>query len=258
VGTSALLSFSCPIGLLAGGNYSVMVRSDTAPPDKMPVVRANAGAYPAPLGEAFGFLEGAFFGNMFLPDRLTRDCEVTQLKSDQQGGLEQLTCRSGGKDVTEECMISCGITSCRRDAGGLPYTNVHACYSFAQQRDSQNGNLGVAYLNSRICDRPDAACFFEPPGPCTGDEPESAHCTWQGAAGRFADCSSPADHAKEFPPMTTYLNEACDVIGEGPLCDEVRRGPPPPPCCHWTSLCIIGGIFLFVLFAAVLLWKRKR
>jgi hypothetical protein len=58
--------------------------------------------------------------------------------------------------------------------------------------------------------------------------------------------------------MTTYLNEACDVIGEGPLCDEVRRGPPPPPCCHWTPLCIIGGIFLFVLFAAVLLWKRKR
>ena len=55
--------------------------------------------------------------------------------------------------------------------------------------------------------------------------------------------------------MTTYLNEACDLIGEGPLCDEVRRRPPTTTSCHLAPLCIVGGLALLVLFAAVLLWR---
>jgi hypothetical protein len=256
VGNNSLLAFSCPIGTLTGGYYSVMTRNEARPDGVPPALRANSGVYPAPRHDVFRFLEGAFFGNLFLADKLTRDCEVSVGQRDQAA---QMTCRSvGSKDVTEVCKIDCGITSCRRDAGALPYSNVHACYSIAQQEDSKNGNLGVAYLNSRICDRPDATCFPEPPGPCTGDGPESARCTWLAATGKFADCTSTGDHPEEFPPVTTYLNEPCDLIGEGALCDQVRSayGTKPPRC--WTPLCVAGGIVLALFVAGVLAWCLRR
>jgi hypothetical protein len=268
VGTSNLLTFRCPVELLVGGYYSVMTRSDT-PPGTTPDLRANSGVYPAPRKDVFGFLEGAFFGNMFLPDKLTRDCEVAARNPDpDQPNPHQMTCRStAGNGSTEICTINCGITSCRRDAGPVPYTDVHACYSFVQQQDSQNGTLGVAYLNSRICDRPDGSCFPEPPGPCIGDLPEGAGCTWDAAAGAFANCSSPAAPAKTFPPITTYLNEPCDLIGVGTLCNEVRVAVQTPhtrcDSLWWVVgrivLLVLGGVLicLLILFVFPSLKKRK-
>lgn len=249
---SPLLDFACPGGTDAGSDYSVMVRKSDPPGDDRPDMRSSSGAYPAPRKEVFPFLEGAFYGNLFDPDKLTQGCEVDS--------ASQMTCRPLGdkRGVPDVCVISCGVTSCRRDAGALPYTNVYACYSLAQQDDSQRGNVGVAYLNSRICDRPDATCFPEPPGPCIGEGPDSARCTWY--AGVYADCMSRGAQPEEFPPITTYLNEPCDLIGEGKLCDEVRSTPRSELLSKGARLCVAGGVLLLIVVGVLTgrLRDRKR
>src|SRR5678815_1651891 len=44
---------------------------------KVNVPGTGVGAYPAAERDVFGFLEGAFYGNLFKPDNLRRTCEVS-------------------------------------------------------------------------------------------------------------------------------------------------------------------------------------
>ena len=255
------IEFACPGGIQIGGNYSVMTQ--TAPAGAPVKLRAGAGSYPANERSVFGFVEGAFYGNLFEPDKLTQSCEVNK-------DAGEMSCRpvNGARGASEVCPIQCGVTSCRRQLAGIPYANVHACYSLAQQVDSELGNLGVAYLNSRICDRPDGHCFPEPPRPCIGTTAESARCVWHGDTSSFEDCKGPGGHPSSFRPITTYLNDACDVIGDGVLCDKVRTLPPPKPdeadgswCRHGCSRTASAGDAIVLLLAAavlVFLLRRRR
>ncbi len=219
-GAAISLEFTCPQGIHVGGYYSVMIQQ---PPDNPLSVGTltSSGTYPASEQQVFTFLEGAFYGNLFAPASLTTSCEMKQNHEVECGRNPDYK----GKQYPEKLV--------------LPYTNVHACYSFAQQQDSQNGGLGAAYLNSRLCDLPDASCFFHPPRPCT-EGPDNAHCRWLSSAGVYEDCADPADPATTFRPITTYLNDACDLIGEGGLCDKVRSLPPrvTEPGTGW---CGCGG-----------------
>jgi hypothetical protein len=140
----------------------------------------------------------------------------------------------------------------------VPYSNVHACYSPAQEVDSESGPLGVAYLNSRICDRPDGTCFFEPPVPCTGPASDSAGCTWNAEAG-YQDCKD-REGVRAGSPITTALNEPCDLIGEGVLCEGVRRtrDNKPEGCGGCARACSAGGSALLIAGGVLLVVLRRR
>ncbi len=177
--------FSCPTDLLSGGYYSVMIKNG----DAHDIRRTDgsgaspaAGVYPAAEQQVFGFLEGAFFGNLF---------DWRKLIEPQQ------------------------------NPGGLPYEDVHACYSFGNQE------LGVAYLNSRICALPEGRCFLHPPQPCQAIDMREDRCRWSADEGAYRACLGSA--GEPFEPITTYLNGPCDLIGEGALCDKIRALPRSIP-----------------------------
>lgn len=219
-GEATRFEFTCPVGPHIGGYYSVMVQQT---PGSLLRVRqlTSSGSYPASEKEVFTFLEGAFYGNLFEPNALTTHCEIFPKKGTR-------------------CVVNPDYERKKyREEPVLPYTDVHACYSFAQQQDSQHGDLGTAYLNSRLCDLPNARCFFHPPRPCT-EGPSNAHCKWVSSSGVYKECADPADPTTTFQPITTYLNDACDLIGEGGLCDKVRSLPPrvTKPGTGW---CGCGG-----------------
>lgn len=87
--------FSCPTDLPVAGYFSVMVKNGKTSEIKR---IGTPKSYPAAEKTVFGFLEGAFFGNLFDPDGL-----------DPQGTPD-----------------------------GLPYKHVYACYSAALKKGSED------------------------------------------------------------------------------------------------------------------------
>jgi MYXO-CTERM domain-containing protein len=215
---SSPLEFHCPTMLPIGGYYSVMTRSSmigSAPPT---VLKGNDGIpYQATEKQVFTFPEGAFYGNLFAPNGLTGTCAVSG------DSPHQLSC----VNISDSCPPPppAGYSS---DEPCLPYKNVYACYSLAQQEDLQGGNPdGVAYLNDRICNQPNGnkRCFFQKPERChynnpTRNQQEGAHCEWSPTDGVFQDCRG---GGRKYPPITTYLNDPCDLIGDTSLCTRIRE-----------------------------------
>jgi hypothetical protein len=255
--------------------YSVMFHSAThSPPPKL---HASAGtSYPASASQVFGFVEGAFFGNLFDPDKLTQSCV--------SDGRNTITCQPtkrvipklgdarSGAAVTQPgdttiCRVDGNVRFCDRPTTSVPYGDVHACYSFAQQMDSQLGDLGVAYLNRRICDLPDGGghCFPEPPVPCQGPSTDSAHCTWSDSTGSFTSCQSRGTAPVSFAPVTSYLNAPCDLIGPGELCNKVKPliqppGPIAGSCRQGCARSASAGdaLIAILIAAAVLIFVLRR
>jgi hypothetical protein len=261
------IDFDCPTGVQVGGYYSIMIQSGASQPDTIQQI-GESGRYPAKEQEVFTFREGAFYGNLFEPDELTTSCEVYPTVGQQ--GLEMSCKPPGGKGGDSNvCRIDRDVIICERKLGPLPYKDVHACYSVAQEQDSQYGELGVAYLNSRICDQPDskASCFFHPPRPCSGGN-HSARCKWSKEAGVYQDCEGLGARPRTFRPITTYLNDPCDLIGEQGLCAKIRAlrpiDPSPsssPGCWGCTRSCSAGGALVLapgVALLALILRRRPR
>jgi hypothetical protein len=224
------------------------------PPTPAPVIKkiSGSGTYPASEQQVFTFLEGAFFGNLFESADLAQSCKMDDNKKKCGPG------RAYPKVKEREKLV-------------LPYTNVHACYSFTQDADSQNGATGVAYLNSRLCALPGADCFFHPPRPCEGAK--SAHCQWVGSEGVYRNCKNPSDPTKAFRPITTYLNEPCDLVDQGSadnqeLCGKLRALPrgrrpsdkPSSSCGGCSRSCSAGGQLQLLAGAAILalILRRRR
>jgi len=282
----AELRFPCHTELPIGGYYSVMTRPSHAgsglhpmtPTSPTVVKLAGPGTYPATDAEVFTFREGAFFGNLFEPAALRWHCRVLDGKrtcsptSSGDGAIE--TCELG---AVARALDTPGGTEPRCvEARTLPYSNVFACYSFAQQQDSQGGggdDDGVAYLNDRICDEPHAKCFASVPRRChfsdsATNEAHGAHCDWVGD-GRYHECKSP-DGITAYLPITTYLNDPCDVLGDSALCSQVRRAfaastrplghvAPGPRGCGGCSLDgADGGLLPASLVAMLALARRGR
>ncbi|HEX7836364.1 MAG TPA: hypothetical protein VF469_02815, partial [Kofleriaceae bacterium] len=224
-GGNLTFSFPCPAAF--NGYYSVMTRPtqtggiQPSKPSSPPLVKiSGSGVYPAKDREVFTFREGAFYGNLFTPSKLSRSCTMTKdvrqcfLAGDKTGGDACDVRQLGTSDA------KCDLTKT------VPYPDVYACYSLAQQEDGQgHGSAanGIAYLNSRICDQPGSTCFPHTPIPCydPANEQSSAHCEWTGD-GVYHHCKG-QDLDTSYPAITTYLNDPCDVIGNGELCDELRR-----------------------------------
>lgn len=180
------LTFTCP----QSGFFSVM-----SEPGSVDVVHRGpeTGRYPAPETQVFPFLEGAFFGNLFEPDGLTRTREVV-LKH--------------GKVKLNETPRGPG------DDDAIPHPHVYACYSLA------NDEQGVAYLHGRICAEPDLKkkCFPNPPKRChfidpAANQQKGSHCTWNSSDGLFGTCVG--DDGVTYPAMTVYLHEQCGLSAAG-------------------------------------------
>lgn len=217
--TGATLTFSCPVGEGLGGFYSVMVRRVigstpplSAPPAAPPVSKVKGtGSYPATEAEVFSYVEGAFYGNLFHPEELAIRCSVTATAP------TVLVCQRA--DGTSE-PTNCGpvIAGCSKRRLTVPYRNVYACYSLTRTDDG----AAVAYMNDRICAQRngDEPCFPHPPTRC------NLRCEWDASNGRYHGCTGglrSATDGKEYSPITTYLNDPCDLIGSGGLCARLRN-----------------------------------
>lgn len=256
----------------------------------------GSGTYPATEREVFTFREGAFYGNLFEPEALSWNCEI----SDDKRTCTHIDPTNPKDGIIETCGIRAktfgdyNTEDLPQDSDGysaetartyedvvcvetkaVPYRNVYACYSLAQQQDSQdNGDdgEGVAFLNDRICDEPDPnkRCFFHTPRRChflnaQKNENRGAHCDW--VDGVYQNCKS-SDGKLTYLPITTYLNDPCDLIGNDDLCSKVRRSlvlarlpatkvVPGPHGCGGCSLGDAGGGFLPASIAALLALLRR-
>jgi hypothetical protein len=245
------LTFQCPTDEGVAGYFSTMVLLDPPGPSPDPyeavVKRGQPGAFPATEADAFGFIEGAFYGNLFRLDQLKRSCEVSL------DGTE-LVCVPGpaaGRDDTARCQrpladglrvttagnpaAVAGVPSddvCLAKQPALPYADLYACYSYAQQQeDSTADDAGAATLNSRLCDLPgaDAQCFPHPLKRCHYKNGNGLCTAIAGRGGAYGECQGEgSDSATVYHRIvTTYLNEPCDVIGEGsPQCTRLRDTLP--------------------------------
>src|SRR5262249_3042069 len=216
---------------------------------------AGSGSYPSPEQDVFTFLEGAYYGNLFKPANLRRSCQVVLGESTLEGTASDRrdeaadTCRvalaaeqiagAGADRVAAASVVpapadpEADLDACLRRDPTLPYKDVYACYSYAQQNESQaDDDLSAATLNSRLCDLPNSTvkCFPHPRKRChyknavLNTSLKSAGCGAIGQDGAYGHCPGEGDDSTVYQHViTTHLNEACDVLGENDLCNALRR-----------------------------------
>jgi hypothetical protein len=198
---AAPMRFTCP----AEGFYGVMTR-----PNAVEVAqRSGEGNYPAAEKDVFPFMEGAFFGNLFDPDGLTR--------------LREVELDHGSPKVTDRRLSAAVDADDADDDDAVPHRHIYGCYSLANDQD------GVAYLDARICAKPGGKrCFPNPPRRCHFKDPElqkekGYHCKWKSSDGLYRDCKGVDDVS--YPTITVYLNEPCDL--QEPGCAVSLTTAPP-------------------------------
>ena len=141
-------------------------------------------------------------------------------------------------------------------------------------------DLSVATLNARMCALPDSdfKCFSVTPKRCRYQNGplKGARCEKINPNGAYPSCPGQGmDSGMIYQNIiTTHLNEACDVLGPGDLCNTLRRstvsrgrGPagvttvsPGPHGCG-CSVDGTDGAFASASLAglvALLLHKRRR
>lgn len=292
---ATFLQFKCPTDAGVAGYFSTMVLLDAPASSRGPFDAVaqldGTGVFPATEADAFGFIEGAFYGNLFRFDQLKRNCEVTADRS-------AVTCVAGPAsdgDTAASCVHSLiaggrAVDTCLGKDPSLPYANIYACYSYAQQvEDATADQAGAATLNARLCDLPGAGagCFPHPLRRCHYKD-GGGLCTAIGAkGGAYGECrGEQSDSASIYRQIvTTYLNQPCDVIGEGsPQCTRLRdtlpgkspagvaaaRVAPGPRGCGGCTIgdpgdgggCTVGGpggaIWPVLAGLVVRGWRRRR
>jgi hypothetical protein len=262
----APLVFQCPTDPGVAGYFSTMVLLDPPGPSSEPyeavVQRGGTGGFPATEADAFSFIEGAFYGNLFRPDQLKRSCEVTLdglelncTPGSPSDPVDTVSCRRRLADPLVAGVPAGAADVCLVKEPSLPYKDLYACFSYAQQ--VEDDGAGAATLNSRLCDLPGAGagCFPHPLKRCHYKD-GSGLCTAIAApGGAYGECHGDgSDSATVYHQIiTTYLNEPCDVIGElSPQCAGLRKTLPPTqsarvqlpgvaPGARGCAGCAIGG-----------------
>lgn len=226
--TATPLTFTCPLGTDFNGFFSVMTRpprggglSRVRPPSP-PITRVFGDAiYPANEEKVFPYLEGAFWGNLFEANQLTRICQVFAATPNYlycmptvPGGLPPTACPASSQEACNYPLV-------------VPYRNVYACYAMSA---ATTENEAVAYMNDRLCatEADDVQCFPHPPQRC------EARCTWNASTRQYENCAGLPDAAtgavRWYSPITTYLNGPCDLLFGQSTCRNV-----------WRWLRVIGG-----------------
>jgi hypothetical protein len=275
---AATVDLQCDPAVGIKGYYSVMMRKGPAQSIDQLLQQIDAtqhagggGAYPASERETFAFVEGAFYGNLFDPAKLTESCQLvpagggTGSGSGSGGKLPQLICTIGQKLVTT-CVIDGRDRICPRGLS-VPYRDVHACYALGRPSAGADAAIGVAYLNHRICALSEqdggGKCFPHDPEPCEGGG--DALCEWVDDASGYRSCKDPETRSRTFRPVTTYLNEPCDLIGEGGLCNKLRAshwnvggGSATGGCWGCERLSPMSAAIVAVAVLLLLLWLGRR
>ncbi|AEI66532.1 hypothetical protein [Corallococcus macrosporus] len=188
-----VVSFTCP----AGGYYSVM----TAPASSTTVgLVANVAAHPAWAStyglseqQVYAVREGAFYGNIFLPDELAAEVEVVEYRDGKQSHY-----KVEGADVI---------------VAGSIYKKMFSCFDPAW-------SSGAAYAANRVCALPNlgANCAARVTGPCFASlqPPVAGQCDIQDGPltpgdGDYEQCR---DHVEVLwtQSVTTYLHAPCDTV----------------------------------------------
>ncbi|HEY0988898.1 MAG TPA: MYXO-CTERM sorting domain-containing protein [Kofleriaceae bacterium] len=251
--TATPLTFTCPTALTTSGYYSVMVQPAAPGPivDGWPdgglhqtVVKVNipgsgVGSYPAAERDVFGFLEGAFYGNLFKPDNLRRTCEVsldgTKLDCTPgavgtRGDLCTIVLTGSAPSTTGAVLsIDDQRDNCLSRDPTIPYTEVYACYSYEQQAENATDDeVSTAQFNARMCDLPPGSgmqCFPHPPKRCRySDGRAGAGCDAIGTDGAYGRCPGQGTDTTIYRHIvTTHLNEVCDLTDDRTICTSLRR-----------------------------------
>lgn len=166
------------------------------------------GAYPAKEKDVFTWPEGAFYGNLFDTARNAESLS-SNVRETGASGKEQDT-QGTSREGKEKTL------------GG----DQHACFSPVWAD-------GVAQMNDRFCAIPNGfECFANKPMPCSRRFDD--RCRQNALAGRaVANCAPTSStttsaHAIWTLPITTYLNNPCDLSAKE-TCDPDRVITPPPP-----------------------------
>lgn len=209
-GTPAVpvVSFTCP----AGGYYSVM----TAPASSTTLgLLATVAAYPGSVStyglseqQVYAVREGAFYGNIFLPDELGAEVEVVAVGD---GGKQRYVVV--GADVVVR---------------GSIYRKMFSCYDPAW-------SAGAAYAANRVCALPTAYsnCAARVTGACFTSlkPPVAGKCAIQDGPltpgdGDYEGCR---DHTEMLwtQSVTTYLHAPCDTVTKAQRAQSCGRAPVP-------------------------------
>jgi hypothetical protein len=203
--------FHCPANgpLIAGkrwGYFSVM----TQPPSDDATVQVTGADYPAPEAIVFTWPEGAFYGNIFLPNNLSSTAQ--------------------GPDVD---VAKSGIPGTAAERYREPEDHLagdqHACFSPVWSD-------GPAVMNDRFCAGSSANCFVNQPMACFRKANDRC-ATNAVASGAFGNCKPTVTASSEtvwVRAITTYLNDPCDLASSLEECNQERKertvlGQPPDP-----------------------------
>jgi hypothetical protein len=228
--SSCSLTFRCPLQpsepgeVVTHGTYGVMIKSSGGNLTKLTV---HTGKYPSPEVDIFQFREGAFFGNLFEPNELTRTREMT-MEGGKWTALEAIP-------ISSISPMASASSNCQSAQTIIPYQHVYACYSLEQSplpTDIQSTKEdGSANLNDRICAEPNSTkCFPHAIVACVD------RCSQSADKRVYESCKGdPKTDNKTYSPITTYLDEPCSLL-DSQQCDTLhdhrnfrfRTGPPIP------------------------------
>ncbi|WP_426751470.1 hypothetical protein [Myxococcus sp. Y35] len=214
-----VVTFTCP----AGGYYSVMTAPASSTTSNM-VATVDARpdsvtTYGLSEQQVYRVREGAFYGNIFLPDQLATEVEVKEVFDGKETRFVVV-----GTDVVIR---------------GSIYRKMFSCHDPAW-------SSGAAYASNRVCAIPSlsANCAARATGACftSLSPPVAGKCAIQdgGLTPGDGDYELCRDHENRLWPqsVTTYLHAPCDTVTQGlraQACGRVEQSfePVPPKELPW-------------------------
>lgn len=210
-GVEPVVTFTCP----AEGFYSVMTApwdSDDVGTASVEVSPDSPARYALSEAQVFAVREGAFYGNIFVPEALATKVFVEERPS----GGERPNYKVVGKDAIVE---------------GAIYKKMYSCYDPAWRE-------GAAYSSARVCALPNplgggANCASTVTGPCWTTGTQAGRCEVNDGSqvpgdGDYERCKDTTGKLW-MEPVTTFLHDPCGPVDDpngGKLC---RRAVPTIP-----------------------------
>jgi hypothetical protein len=218
-GLKPSVTFTCP----AEGYFAVLKASFSTAYGPVSATAGMGGGrppFPATEPQVFIWREGAFYGDIFRPGAINP--AKRQIRVQQNTGKVQEQIEPGPYSDDDSLWRDGKIASL--DFKGVVYTAMWAC-------SSANWSMPPAYFQRRLCAGPtgadcaaayvgscDANCMFSDRPPVLGD--------WD-----YGACSDSTGFGPWNSPITTFLNQPCDLVAAGfspDLCRTVGDNPNPP------------------------------
>ncbi|AKQ67007.1 putative lipoprotein [Myxococcus hansupus] len=203
-------TFTCPVG----GYFSVMTAPVSSTSTGLVATVGTFAEYPTAYGlseqQVYGVREGAFYGNIFLPDELAAEVDVEERVVNDRKVYEVV-----GADVIVD---------------GSIYKQMFSCYD-------PGWSEGAAYSAGRVCALPSmiANCASTVTGPCFPTPALAGKCAIQDGPltpgdGDYELCTDTAEKLWT-QTVTTFLHTPCDTVTRAErskICGRAVSGNPVP------------------------------